>query len=81
MDYDKTWWMSCLGDENKPIRFWCVTRTNGPDADPADQRDTKSKLFSLAEVCALPSAVLVTSATEGEVLHILFLLFSHYHLT
>ena len=21
-DYDKTWWMSWVGDKNKPIRFW-----------------------------------------------------------
>ena len=29
------------------------------DPDPAYQWDTKHKLFSLAEVCALPSGVLV----------------------
>ena len=40
---------------------WKVTRTSrfefgsSPDADPAYQWDTKCKLFSLAEVCALPS--------------------------
>ena len=22
MDYDKTWWMTCVGDKDKPIRFW-----------------------------------------------------------
>ena len=22
MDFDKTWWMSWLGDKNKPTRFW-----------------------------------------------------------
>ena len=32
---------------------------SGPDGDPAYQWDTKHKLFSLAEVCALPSALLV----------------------
>ena len=32
---------------------------SGPDSDPADQWDTKRKLFILAEVCAPPSAVLV----------------------
>ena len=31
----------------------------GPDQDPAYQWDTKCKLFSLVEVCALPSVVLV----------------------
>ena len=41
-----------------------MTRTSqldfgsGPDADPAYQWDTKHKLFSLAEVGGLPSAVL-----------------------
>ena len=41
----------------------CDTRTNGFyfgydwDADPAYQWDIKCKLFSLAEVCARPSAV------------------------
>ena len=40
-----------------------MTRTSqfdfglGPDADPAYQCDTKRKLFSAAEVCALTSAV------------------------
>ena len=44
-----------------------MTRTSrfdfgsGPDPDPAYQWDTKRKLFSLAEVCALPSDVLVTA--------------------
>ena len=42
-----------------------VTRTrgldfgSGPDADPACQWDQKRKLFCLAEVCALPRAILV----------------------
>ena len=42
-----------------------MTRTSrfdfgsGPDADLAYQWDTKNKLFSLAEVFALPSAILV----------------------
>ena len=58
-DSDETQWMSQFGDENKLIRFWCVTKMNGPDVDPAYQCDTKRKLFSLAEVCALPSAILV----------------------
>ena len=31
---------------------------SGPDPDPAYQWDTKCKLFSLAELCALPSVVL-----------------------
>ena len=31
---------------------------SGQDPDPADQWDPKHKLFSLAELCALPSAVL-----------------------
>ena len=31
---------------------------SGPDADPAYQWDTKCKLFSLVEVCALPGAIL-----------------------
>jgi len=44
-----------------------VTRTrrfdfgSGPDGDPAYQWDSKRKLLSLAEVCALPSAVLIES--------------------
>ena len=37
----------------------------GPNADQAYQWDTKRKLFSLVEVWALPSAVLVASTTEG----------------
>ena len=43
----------------------CVTITSrldfgsGPDADLAYQWDTKHKLFSLVEVCALPCANLV----------------------
>ena len=42
-----------------------MTRTSrfdfgsGPNPDPAYQWDTKCKLFNLAEVCALPNAVLV----------------------
>ena len=42
-----------------------MTRTSrldfgsAPDSDPAHRCDTKRKLFSLAEVCAPPSAVLV----------------------
>ena len=32
---------------------------SGPDPDLAYKWDTKRKLFSLAEACALPSAVLV----------------------
>ena len=46
-----------------------MTRTSrfdfgsGPDADPAYKFDTKCKLFSLAEVCALPSAVLISNET------------------
>ena len=42
-----------------------VTRTSrldfgsGLDADQTYQWETKHKLFSLAEVCALPSAILV----------------------
>ena len=54
---------SCIrwvDDKNKPIRFWCVTRMIGPDADLAYQCDTKRKLFSLVEVHALPSVILVT---------------------
>ena len=58
-DYDKSWWMRWVGDKNKTIRFCCVTRTNGPDADLAYQWDTKRKLLSLAEVCTLLSFVLV----------------------
>ena len=46
-------------DKDKLSRFWCVTRTNGPDADSASQWDTKRKLISLVEVCALPRADLV----------------------
>ena len=53
MGYDKTRWMSWLGDNNKP--------SSGPDPDLAHQWDTKRKLFSLVEVCPLPSAVLVSS--------------------
>ena len=52
MDFDKTRWMSWIGD-NKLVRFWFVMRTNGPDADAAYQWDTKCKLFSLAEEYAL----------------------------
>ena len=33
---------------------------SGPDADPANQWDTKRKLFSQEEECALPSVVLVS---------------------
>ena len=42
-----------------------MTRTSqldfgeGPCADPAYQGDAKHEQFTLAEVCALPSAVLV----------------------
>ena len=38
-----------------------MTRTSGLDfgSDPAHQWDTKRELFHLAEVCALPSAVLL----------------------
>ena len=45
--------------------FGCATRSNcfdfgsGPNPDPANQWDIKRKLCSLAEVCALLSAVLV----------------------
>ena len=54
MGYYKTWWMSWVGDENKPIRFWLRSGFKyGPSVD------TKRKLFSLAEVCPLPYAVLV----------------------
>jgi len=56
---DKTWWMSWVGDKNKPITFWCVTRTNSPDAYPANQWDTKHKLFSLAGLCARLISILV----------------------
>ena len=47
-----------------------VTRRSGLDdgsrldPDPASQRDTKRKLFSLAKVCALPSAVRVLSSVS-----------------
>ena len=59
MDYEKFWWISWVGDKNKPNEFSCVTRTYDPDADLAYRCDPKRKLFSLAEVCALPSVVLV----------------------
>ena len=39
--------------------------SSGPNPDLAHQWDSKRKLISLVEVCALPSALLVTSATEG----------------
>ena len=39
---------------------------SSPDPEPAYQWDTKRKLFSVEEVCAPPSAVLITFATEGE---------------
>ena len=38
---------------------------SGTAADLAHQWDTKRKLFRLLEVCTLPSAILVTCATEG----------------
>ena len=47
-----------------------MTRTNRLDfgsvldPDPADQWDTKRKLFRLAEVRALPRGVLVLNASE-----------------
>ena len=43
---------SWVGDKNKRIIFWFRK------ADPSYQWDTKCKLFSLAEVCILPCAVL-----------------------
>ena len=53
-----------------------VTRTSrldfeGPDADPAYQWDTKCKLFSLAVVCALPSADLVWGCFNMHIEHIM----------
>ena len=60
MDSGKIWWI--CKSENWLIG--CVKNTNRldfdeyPDPDPAYQWDTKRKLFSLAEVSALPSAVL-----------------------
>ena len=48
-----------------------MTRTSlfnfgsGPDTDSAYQWDRKRKLFSLAEICALPSAVLVDNEIRG----------------
>ena len=50
---DKTWWMSWLDDKNKRIRFWFRL------ADLAHRWDTKRKLFSQAEGCTPPSAVVV----------------------
>ena len=55
MNYDADWWMSWVRDENKLIRSWLL----GPDADPTYWWDTNRKLFSLTELCALLSAILV----------------------
>ena len=47
-----------------------MTRTSrfdfgsGLNPDPANQWDTKCKLFSMAEVCTLPSAVLVPECSD-----------------
>ena len=44
-----------------------MTRTSGLDfgSDPAHQWDTKRELFHLAEVCALPSAILLCAVLPG----------------
>ena len=50
----QTWLISWVGDNNKPIRF-CLTS----GCRSGLSVDAKRKLFSLMEVCALPSAVLI----------------------
>ena len=71
-------WMKFCG------HVWCVTRTNwldfgfGPDRDLASQWDTKPKLFSLVEGCALPSALLVTH--EMLFYHMIFAFYTHFFL-
>ena len=61
---------SCGWIRTKLDGHGCMTRTNrfdfgeDPDPDLAYQWDTKCKLFSLAEVCALPSAVLVQTCAQ-----------------
>jgi len=51
-NYDKTMWMSSLGEKNKPIRFWLRSKFRS-DVSVG----YKCKLFSLAEVRDLPSTV------------------------
>ena len=50
---DKMRCSSWLGDKNKPIRFWEIWNHMWPISG------TINKLFSLAEVRALPSAIIV----------------------
>ena len=56
-----------------------MTRTSqldfgsGPNPDAAYQWDTKRELFSLAEVCALPSAVVVAISGSFIVYSVFFM--------
>ena len=64
---------------DKTMSGWVgsVTRTSRLDcgSDPAHQWDIKCELFSLAEVCALPSAVLRYSVLPSVAVWIVFHLF------
>ena len=59
MDSDETWWVSWLGDKNKPIKFQFRSESRS-----CLSQDTTCKLISLAEVCALPSVLLVNGVTN-----------------
>jgi len=56
MDYDKTWWMSWVGDKNKPIRFGLRSGCRS-----SNLWETKRKLFILAVVRARLHVVLIVN--------------------